>query len=378
MARVPATSPRTPAAPAGAVEAGAPPRKRARIWLECGVVAAAFVGLALLRLPQLRAAPSHAFVGATAADAITVMWTVWHVGVHVLEHGDLGTHTQHINFPDGAAIWPATPLESVLLAPLTAARGGVAAYNTLQIGHVGLAAAAAWLWIRRLGAGVGAAAVAAPALALCSMLLCAMHNGNVEAGQVYWLPVAALLGWRAVRASPDLHPARCPAPVDGTGVQVALSLGAATAVALAIIGNIYVGIATATIVAGVLLAGLQERPSERSRWLRAAAVVLGAAVLAVPVMAFAAGLGTDENAVISKSSDVVFHMRMLEGAASVAGFFAPGGRTGAVTQRSARGLLEWLGDRLGGALPRRLRWLAVAAGAARGAASGWRPWCVCF
>ena len=251
-------------------------------------------------LGPVLADPARVFWATEGADATGLIWTLWFVADSLLGEGALALHTPLIGFPDGGALWPATPIEAVLLAPITHAWGPVAAFNLAQIAHVGLAGAAMYALGTRLSGSRAVGLAVSPALALAPVLLTSAHNGNVEIGQVYWVALAGLAALVAAERG-------------GWG-RAAL---AGAVVGLAVIANIYIGVAAA--VAALALAAF----GRRWPWSTWGTLTGFALLVAVPPMLLAASTLVGEDAIVMKSPQVVLHMRLMEGSASLLHFFVP-------------------------------------------------------
>lgn len=256
----------------------------------------------LVRLPGLALAPGGGTFGSSRADTLGLVWTLWHVAWNLRTHGTLGIRTDLVGFPEGAVLFPADPLEAVLLAPLTLGLGPVVVFNLLQVLHVALAGAATWALARRLGAGPGAALAVTPAVACSPVLLAVAYNGNVDVGQLWLVPLAGLLGWRA-----------------GGGGRA--WMGAGLAVGVALVANIYVGISAGLAAAALFLAA-----PGRPRWGRLAALAGLALLVSAPVLLYTGSL---VGGVVEKSPATVLQMRLAEGSARLLGLLAPGVRVAA-------------------------------------------------
>jgi len=256
--------------------------------------------LCLLQLPVVAAHPSQAIWGATDADSLGLIWTLWHSAWHIFEQASLGVRSALILFPRGGALLPATPIESVLLSPLTRLLGPVPVFNLLQLLHVALAAGCTALLAERLTRRRSAALAVAPILALSPVLLATVRNGNLDAGQLFWLPLCGALAWWAARAERARG-----AVLAGAGLGLAL------------VANVYVGIGALATAAILWLAA-------RGPWRRGLLLLAVALVLAGPWLLYGAALLQDAGSVVEKSRSSVQRMRLQEGAAHLWGFLLPG------------------------------------------------------
>ncbi len=262
---------------------------------------AAWCLLALARMPDLAMSPARRLWGDVQTDVLTVPWTLWHVAWQLVYERSLAGHTALVGWPDGGTFWPASPLESALLTPVTLLGGAVLAANLLQLLHVGLAGGCTYALLRRISGSWPAALAVSPVLALSPVLLCSAHNGNPEAAQIYWLPLAGLAAWEAMG-----HQRARFVPLAG------LSL------ALAMISNIYVGLAT-----GVAVLGMMALAGTRS-WSRAGGILGVGALLSAPVLGWAAWISMGQGSILQRSADVVARQRLLEGQASLLDLVVPG------------------------------------------------------
>ncbi len=260
--------------------------------------------LGLLRLPGLLRGPGRQLWGEPDTDALTVPWTLWHVAWQLLHEGAIAGHTTMVAWPEGGTFWPASPIESLLLVPVTALAGAALAANLQALLHIGLAGGLTYALLRRMGAGWQAALGATPLMALSPVLLCSAHNGNPEVGQIYWLPLCALAAWEAAR-----HP------------RAWASVAAGACLALAMIGNVYVGLAAGVVVLAMLALG-------RARPLRATLTVGAGVVLSSPVLAWAARLSSGAGSLLQRDAELVLRQRLLEGQASIAELVLPGAHYG--------------------------------------------------
>lgn len=270
--------------------------------------AAAVLGAALgatalvaVRLGPVLADPTGTVWGAADADTLGLLWTLWHVAAHLADHGSLGLHSALAGFPEGGTVWPANPVEAVVAAPLTLGLGAAAAYNLLQLAHPGLTAGLTALLARRLGASTPGALGAGLTMGLSPVLLCSAHNGNVEMGQLYWLPLAGLAALGAARG--------------GAG-RLAL---AGLTVGLALIAHLYVGILAAGVAAALLLARADARPGARLAGVAAVALAV-----AGPPLGLAWTLTQAEDALAGKDLSIVARMRLLEGQTPLLRLLSPG------------------------------------------------------
>ncbi len=268
---------------------------------EAALVGLAWTLLAVVRMPSLLAAPARRLWGDVQTDLLTVPWTLWHVAWDAVYMRQLGGHTASVDWPDGGTFWPASPLESLLLTPVTLLLGAVVAANLLQLLHVGLAGGCAYALLRRVTGSWVAALAVSPLLALSPVLLCSAHNGNPEAAQLYWLPLAGLAAYEAMRS-----PRARLVPV------------ASLLLAFSVISNVYVGLATGVAVLGMLaLSGVR-------RWGRATAIVSLGVVLASPVLLWAASISMGRGSILQRDAEVVARQRLLEGQASLLELVRPG------------------------------------------------------
>lgn len=251
-------------------------------------------------MPALALRPGRVLWGALDADGLGLVWTLWHGAWQLWHGGGLGLQSELIAHPHGGWLVPVDPLEVVLLAPLTLSVGPVMVFNLVQVTHVA-AAAACTCWLARLLTGDRWASLAvAGSVALSPMLLATAHNGNIDAGQVYLLPLVGGLAWRAARG--------------GRG-RVAL---AGVALGLCAIANVYVGIGAGVVVLALFVA---RGPVA---WGRLVSLLVLAASLALPVAWwFGTFLGHEESLVV-KDALAVAHVRALEGAGTVRGLLGSG------------------------------------------------------
>ena len=267
-------------------------------------VALAVTAIVALRVPAVVLDPAGVLWGAPDADTLGLVWTLWHTAEHLVRFGSLGLESQLAGFPTGGTVWPANPVEAVLVAPITALAGPAVAFNLLQLVHPGAAAAAVVVLARRLGAGAWGAALAGLATGLSPTLLCSAHNGNVEVGQLYWVPLAGIAAWSAAQR--------------GGIARVGL---AGLTVGLALIAHLYVGI-MAAVCAAALVAAAPGPTADRARRLAAiAGIALG---VAGPAMAVAWSLTAADTALVGKDLSIVGRMRLLEGQTPLLRLLAPG------------------------------------------------------
>ena|GEM_PF-5920282 len=277
-----------------------------RILIEAAGVVILLLVLHAIRLPEVWRDPKGMLWGNTAADALKLVWTFWHVAWNLDIGNGLGTATNLVRFPQGGVIWPASPIEALLMAPLTLKLGAVCVYNILQAAHFALAGAGYYALARHWKASVPAALAVTPIFALSGALLCTIANGNIGPSQAFWLPWTALVTLHAIRSDSS----------RATVLAGAL-LGIAT------ISNIYVGIATGLVIVGV--SWTKAPKNSGYRWLkRIGAITAVGVIIAAPVLAFAGSLMASPETLINKPASIVDHMRILEGAAAVESFFSPG------------------------------------------------------
>ena len=266
-------------------------------------MAAAWCLFALVRIPQLTLSPTRRLWGELETDALTVPWTLWHVAWQLIHGRSFAGHTAMVAWPEGGTFWPAMPLESLLLVPVTLGAGAVFASNLLQLLHVGLAGGACYALLRRVSGSWAAALAVTPLMALSPVLLCSAHNGNPEAAQLYWLPLAGLATWEAVRRE-----------------RASLVPVAALVLALAMISNTYVGLAAGvTVLAMAALAAT-------GRWRRLACILGGAGLIAAPILAWAATISMGQGSILQRSAEVVARQRLIQGQASLLDLLVPGTR----------------------------------------------------
>lgn len=260
------------------------------------------VGLAgVLGLAGFAGAGGPAIRAEPGADALGLLWTLWHVATSLFERGSLGVHTDLIGFPDGAVLFPADPLEAVVLAPLTRAFGPVAVFDGLQVVHACLAGACLFGLAHAVTGRRGSALAVVPVLLCSPVLLALLRNGNLDAEQVFWLPLA---GWLA--AAPGDQPVPLPRLLALTGC-----------VACALVASVYVGIGAGCVALAMVFA----RPGGRRG---PALAVLGGLLLAAPILLHAGTLLGAVGSVVEKNREPVLRMRLLEGSATILGFFTPG------------------------------------------------------
>ncbi len=278
-----------------------PPLSAPRLAREALLVGLGWLLVALARSPGLTLHLGSRLQGHPDTDTPTVPWTLWHVAHSIATQGDLGVHTQLIGFPDGGSFWPMTPVEAVLLTPITLLAGPVLAANLLLPLHVALAGALLYALLRSLTGSWPAALAATPILALSPVLLCSAHNGNPEVSQLFWLPLVGLATTQTV----------------ARGGAWRTALGGAL-LALAAVSNTYVGLA-AVVVAGAL--GLAAGPRH---WRRLAGLLGVAALLAAPCLLFALQVSTADAALLQRSGEEILRQRLVEGQADLLGFVLPG------------------------------------------------------
>jgi hypothetical protein len=272
-----------------------------RLIRESMLVGLGWCLLAVLRLPAIVLHPTTRLWGHPDTDVASAPWTLWHVAWHLRHHASLGLRSELVGHPEGGVFWPMSPLEAVAVAPITLLLGPVVAYNTLQVLHIGLAAALAYALARYLGGSRLAAAAVTPLLALSPVLLSSAHNGNFEVAQLFWLPAVGLAAHHAAR--------------HGGAKRIAL---AAALLATALVANTYVGFSALAVAGGF---GLAAGPGR----LRRVAAVLGLGVLmAAPILGVAFGTSLAEGSLFQRASDTILRQRILEGQAAVLGFLKPG------------------------------------------------------
>ncbi len=268
-------------------------------------------GFVLLLLPELLTNPGGQIWGSTSADSLGLVWTLWHTAWSLAHGAGLGIHTSMVLFPSGAVLFPADPLEAVLLAPLTTRLGPLVLFNIIQVAHVGLAAGAMYLLIRTLWGRRLPALALIPALAFSCVLLCTTQNGNIDVGQFYLIPLA---GWAALRSTRNNRRTH--------------SLVAGVLLGLALVANIYVGVSAMAVALSMALLGLRENGGHELAWRRVLRslwpMMALAALISVPVLGYSGLLLTHDSSVVEKGAETVHRMRLLEGAAFFSGFFAPG------------------------------------------------------
>ena len=253
--------------------------------LAAGLTAAA---LAVLGWPALWQ-PGTQVLGGGQGDFPSIAWGLWQVAASLPA---LPTRFPDLYYPQGATLLVADLPGAILLSPVTALLGPIAAFNVLQAAHPILAAAAgALLCEERWGA-----VVCGVSLGLSQVLLSSLHNGNPDVTPIFWVPLAALASSRI-----------------GRGWRWAVLAG--LAVGLSAWFNPYVG-----AMAGI--AALVMAPW-RSPW----SLLAGSIALAVAGLYAAAVQGTLDASAAMIAKPALDVTRPSPGAADLAGWLWPAGRT---------------------------------------------------
>ena len=233
------------------------------------------------------------------ADGLSAIWTLWFV-LERLSSGEwLASETVLMGYPQGGRLWPMHPVQSVLVAPVTAWAGAGFMANLLVWIHLGLAGGLMAAVLRRLGAEPLSAVLATPVLSLSPVVLCSIQNGNLEISAVFWIPLSLLLAMRASEHSSFRRLA----------VLVVTLAGA-------ILDSTYIGICSGLCVTVWLLGSRSAR-----LW---GAVVAGTVVLVGPLLALAVDASLGSNSLIQRTDDVVHKMRRAGGAVGLEQWLQPG------------------------------------------------------
>ena len=209
-----------------------------RILLEAlGLTLLVGLAVALLAWP-FPVDPAGTWVGGSQNDHASIALS-WELVAERVTSGQLPWgHTDRIEAPEGATLFPADLPGALMLVPLMLALGPIVVVNLAQIAHHGLAAGATWLWLRREGAEVPGALAGALVFALAPALVTATFNGNPDVSVAFYLPLTL-----ALLAS------------EGRGA----ALGAGLVVALAGASNPYVGVMSLFGALAALLARQRAR-----------------------------------------------------------------------------------------------------------------------
>ncbi len=164
-------------------------------WRTAGLVALVAVGLVLALSWPVALHPRSTVIGPGAGDFPSIAWGLWQITETWPSLPP--TRFEHVLFPEGASLLLADLPESWLLAPVTMLLGPIFTYNLLQVAHVGLAAAAATLLARDLGAAPWGAARAGMAFGFGLVLLTGIFNGNPDVTPLFAVPFAGFLSRRA-------------------------------------------------------------------------------------------------------------------------------------------------------------------------------------
>lgn len=158
--------------------------------LEAVVVAAVTTAMTALLAWPVPIRPATWQVGTSYNDHQSLAWTFDFVARRLAAGQAPWGRTDRIEFPDGATLFPADVLEATALAPLVLAFGAWPIVNALLIAHHGLAAGAAWGWLRAEGAGATGAATGALIVAFHAALTTATFNGNPDVTPFWFAPAA--------------------------------------------------------------------------------------------------------------------------------------------------------------------------------------------
>lgn len=160
---------------------------------EAIVVAAGVLLVAVVASWPVVIAPNAWMVGPSYNDHASIAWTFDLVADWLAAgHAPWG-HTDRVEFPTGAVLWPADLPEAVAVAPVTAMVGAMAAVNLLSLVHPALAAGITYGWLRREGCAAWPSVGGALGFALHGSLLAGTFNGNPDVTPLFWVPAAAWL-----------------------------------------------------------------------------------------------------------------------------------------------------------------------------------------
>lgn len=229
--------------------------------------------------------------GSAHTDTWESLWGLW----HALQVGPGGA-TTWLDWPRGGTLYLADPLHAVVLAPLTATVGPVAAWNVAVIGHVALAGAATAAWARARGADPMAARAAGVAFACAPGLLAAIHNGTSETVGWGLVPLAA---WAAA-----------------AGSSRRATLAAIAACALAFLASPYLAVAAAIVIAVEALAARDPR--------RLVVLAVAGALVAPWYATVIAAARAPDNLIGIKDPHELALLRRTIGSADPLGFVIPG------------------------------------------------------
>jgi hypothetical protein len=257
-----------------------------KIWAP---VWALFLALALTWPAALQL--NDAALGHPYADGMKHVWTLWWFRRMALTEGVFPFQTDYVNFPEGMALYPIEPLNS-LVACLLGFVPLIAITNLLAIANLALTGLfGAWLG-RELSGGSNAAAFAAGTLLQgAAITLFTIHVGVGELQHVWLLPLGFTL-WLRMRRDPS--PARA----------AWLGLALAGAVLSCFYHGFFLALGVSALSLTTLWAG-GARPTGRLLAHYAAAAGLSLLIVAPVTRIFATSYGHDDAPRVSLSRYVL-------------------------------------------------------------------------
>jgi len=242
------------------------------------------LALALLLTWPAALSLNDAALGYPFADGIKHVWTLWWFRRMVLTEGAFPFQTDYVNFPEGMALYPIEPLNS-LAACLLGFVPLVAVTNLLAIANLTLTGVCgAWMG-RELGGSNAAAFAAGTLLQGAAITLFTIHVGVGELQHVWLLPLGFTL-WLRLRRDPTW----------------ARAAGLGLALAGAVLACFYHGFFLALGVSALSLTTLWAggaRPTGRLLARYGAAAGLSLLIVAPVMRTFATSYGHDDGPRVS-------------------------------------------------------------------------------
>ncbi len=157
--------------------------------------------MAVFFAPSLRH-PSQEILGHQDADAYKHVWGQWWVVDNLTNHHRFPVMSDRMNFPDGGSFWCLDFFNAILTLPLRTFLKPIAAFNTIVLFNVFLAALAMLLLVRDLGVGMRGALTSAVIYAFSPyMLSFPIASGVAETQVIFFIPLYALVFRKAYRGS---------------------------------------------------------------------------------------------------------------------------------------------------------------------------------
>lgn len=270
---------------------------------DLGLIGLTHLGIAILWLWPSAIQPNSTIPGAERTDLWDTLWSLWYVQQGFL-HGKLPLHADGLlNHPDGGLLWPADPLNGLLIFPLLSLMTLPAAWTLLVHAHQVFSGITAYGLCRAVTGNRYTSALGSIIYTWSPVALCHIHNGASEAIGMGWLAAAAWATWN----------------ITDTGWRQSIYAG--ILLGICAIGHWYAGVCGFLLGGLLLLSRAQHRPTA-TRMI--AALALGV-LIAAPVAGLSRWASTTKgNLVGIKAEKELRAVRRTIGPADPVAYLMPG------------------------------------------------------